>query len=423
MPKIPEHEWRKYLDPNSPEYEPTTKDIKSDKKNVDAVRNWIERVKHEVKNSAKNKRGAEWEIKKSPFDVADPNDLLEDLFYLEDDHLNQIKDRELKEEIKKEILEIEQKIYQQFIPFIESKIDLFGLTNSPLEETIGRRTNAEDISEYFAQARSALKRANFDGEEETIFLADVERLEQKFDRYLSEPVLPTFEKMEKEWFEEISKNGYLELGDGWLMGKVAGALPNEEASLRNIASLDLLLAKAYRMKEIADRMLKEETKSDCAKRAKSYIKYIEELKTAHDSPKEILSLEAEIKDFFEKLKNGEPTDESDLVQLESRISEVKNKQSGDKKKLEKILKLFAKIKKMISGESVDEDEDRFDFAGKENIDWAWSLLGIERNSSGEEIKKAYQSMAMKYHPDRNKSKNAEEKMKKINKAYELLKKV
>jgi DnaJ-class molecular chaperone len=32
-------------------------------------------------------------------------------------------------------------------------------------------------------------------------------------------------------------------------------------------------------------------------------------------------------------------------------------------------------------------------------------LGIDRNSSDSEIKKAYKTMALKYHPDRNRSKS------------------
>ncbi len=51
----------------------------------------------------------------------------------------------------------------------------------------------------------------------------------------------------------------------------------------------------------------------------------------------------------------------------------------------------------------------------------YDLLGIPKNSSDEEIKKAFRKMAMKYHPDRNSGdKVSEEKFKEINEAYEIL---
>ena len=52
----------------------------------------------------------------------------------------------------------------------------------------------------------------------------------------------------------------------------------------------------------------------------------------------------------------------------------------------------------------------------------YSILGVNKNASDEEIKKAYRKMAMKYHPDTNKGdKDAEEKFKEINTAYDVLK--
>jgi len=51
----------------------------------------------------------------------------------------------------------------------------------------------------------------------------------------------------------------------------------------------------------------------------------------------------------------------------------------------------------------------------------YEILGLKKDSSTQDIKKAYRKLAMKYHPDRNKGdKEAEEKFKKISEAYAVL---
>ena len=51
----------------------------------------------------------------------------------------------------------------------------------------------------------------------------------------------------------------------------------------------------------------------------------------------------------------------------------------------------------------------------------YEVLGVAKNASDDEIKKAYRKLAMKYHPDRNPdNKEAEEKFKEIQKAYDVL---
>jgi len=50
----------------------------------------------------------------------------------------------------------------------------------------------------------------------------------------------------------------------------------------------------------------------------------------------------------------------------------------------------------------------------------YETLGVSENATPSEIKKAYRKLAKQYHPDMNKSAEAEEKFKEINAAYEVL---
>lgn len=63
-------------------------------------------------------------------------------------------------------------------------------------------------------------------------------------------------------------------------------------------------------------------------------------------------------------------------------------------------------------------QDQFD-----EVSRAYKTLETKQEASDEELKNNYRKLAKKYHPDRNPSQEAKEKMAKINSAYDLVKKM
>ncbi len=57
--------------------------------------------------------------------------------------------------------------------------------------------------------------------------------------------------------------------------------------------------------------------------------------------------------------------------------------------------------------------------GSKAAKW-YAILGVPKTATMEEVKQAYRNLALRYHPDINKSKDAESRMKEINEAYEML---
>ena len=74
---------------------------------------------------------------------------------------------------------------------------------------------------------------------------------------------------------------------------------------------------------------------------------------------------------------------------------------------------------VIEDDYLDYEEE--DFKQNSARQEFYRVLGVHSGATASEVKKAYRNLAKQYHPDRNRSdKNAEQKFKEINEAYEAL---
>ena len=71
----------------------------------------------------------------------------------------------------------------------------------------------------------------------------------------------------------------------------------------------------------------------------------------------------------------------------------------------------------------EKDRQRRSCARKEKTQTHYQILGVHWKATDTEIKKAYRTLAMKHHPDKNNAKEAEAIMVQINSAYECLKSI
>ncbi len=419
MPKVPNHELGRYLDPESEEYSPAKGDLEDEAKTAAMIGRELFDISDELNHPKRDSETGE----EDKFIARDPEYFSERLFYLRE-NLSKIKDRKLQKELKENFSKLEQRVYKQFIPFIEARINFFGWQNSPLEKKYdwGGRKIDQDFAEYFTQARAALKQLKLPEEESVDYLNNLNWLEEKLDRYRSELTLYTFEKIE----EELQK----ELYDYRRITQVAKGLEDVNAQKETVLKFDLLLAKAHSLLEISSRMLHKEIRSNCAARAQSLLDHVEYLKALNEAPRELSATEGELKDLWQRIKNGEQVGAVQLDSIFEKLVDLKARRldSDTRKIIDKLIKTAEKLKRALAGENIDEEEDRFE-ANTGNVDWAWTILGIEKNSSQQDLKQAYHKLALKYHPDSNidkgaaERKKAEEIMKKINQAVDFIRRV
>ena len=418
MPKVPEHRWKESLDHDSEEHAPTMEEIEAD----DLIRRDFSYDLQEIEDQLDRPSIDPSSGQENRFGATDPEVFWETLERLKA-ACNKIGDHRLKNELKNKILETSQRVYKQFIPFIESQIRVFGWRNSPLEEHwSSKKLNAREIEPYFNQARSVLKNFKVPEQELVDFLNDLDRLQEKLEQYQREPTLFTFEKIEEELHKEIfsyqSQNYYIEPKEP------LRTLDDRGARDASRLKFDLLLSRAHMLVELAGRMLNGSIQTQCARRSKYIFEHIEYLKEKSDAPRELLTLEAELKDCFQRAKEGEKMNVELLDKIGRRLSEIKKIWLGqdNRKIIGNLEKLFAKTKRAFAGVAADENESFF-HAQDIGMDWAWILLGARRDTPEDGVRRAYHRLARKYHPDFRKKEDATEKMRKINEAFELVKRV
>lgn len=346
MPKMPEHEWREALDPASEEYAPTMREIKDDRIIWEEARSELLDIERQLNRPTEDSCTG----KVNKLSVADPLVFWDRLADMRAERIDKIQDPDMRKELKEKVAVLESRVYKQFISFIESKINLFGLQHSPIKKYTSRNTiAAEDVEAQFKQARAALEHLKIPENEQIDFLSELDRLQEKFDRYKREPMLFAFEEKE-EALQRAMDDAHM------------GAYGTPEELKESVSKIDALRVMARFLDEATGKMSDESIKMKCGQRAKDILDYIDRLEH------------------------------------------------------------FLKNKQKISEEAVHEAEDRFRVE-RGGVDWAWSLLGIQRGASRGEVRKAYHELALKYHPDLHNEEGAEEKMKKINEAFEFIKRV
>lgn len=79
--------------------------------------------------------------------------------------------------------------------------------------------------------------------------------------------------------------------------------------------------------------------------------------------------------------------------------------------------LFRGVRKCAMNGAKENRHLRYSSSGYRD---PYQVLGVARGSSESDVKTAYKSLALKWHPDRNDSPQAEEKFKEISEAYTMI---
>ncbi|MFH1142789.1 MAG: hypothetical protein V1695_03675, partial [Candidatus Uhrbacteria bacterium] len=368
MSRISKHDWGTYLDPTSPEYAPTDQEIKEEEKLRGTILRELDYINRQLSHPKEDPFTGE----KSRFAVTDPELIWDNIDHTRTNFLEKIKDPELKAELEGKIQVIEKQVYKQYIPFVDSQIDTFGYVNSPINKfPSGRSMSVQEVEEHFDQARYTLGCLELSEKEKMEFIFELTRLESKFKRYLGEPTLFNFEEIEESLFRDLTDFRMYHFETIQDYRKTFGSEEGERDKLKEIERLEY---KSHQLQEIAARMLKEQNRDDCQKRAQGLNEFLDHLKDSVTLPRESLALEGKLKDLLQRLLAKEEVSQDEIKGFEEQLTEMKKKRSGSATGTVKHCdRLFGKIRKTLAGETIHEEDDQI-MIDIGDINWAWSRL-------------------------------------------------
>lgn len=407
MPKIPRRELDQMLDPNSQEHEPTDQEIQDEDAALTNARNQIMDVAQELRNP-----GTDWitgDI--DPRAVVDPDDLWTQLQYIKDD-LGTLHHSDERQDLLDRINDLERRLFLHFIPFISSRVYIYGYENSPLEKPTGFGGNRADVDVLVMTAESEANRLAQNDDEKAFFYAELSLLKDKLDKYEKEPTIFTFERRENKLYHDIRSFQAYNLRN---RDRLKGALSDPKQAEDELKEYDEMIKRANDLKEIAKSMQDPEFAKEYERRADGLLWHTNMLKREYQLPEQFLRLEAQLKGAFKRAQQGEHIHEDDLDSYESTIREIEEIEDASSLKL-----LLKNIRHVLAGEPTEEEPDSFFEGAHAEHNWAWTRLGLTPAASNDEIRKAFHKIAFETHPDRDDSDETLERMKEASEAFEFL---
>lgn len=409
MPKVPRGEWGAH-DPDHEEYNPSSRELEHEERVARDVRHEFADIMFTLRHPSEDPfTGA-----RDQYAVADPIGLWGRLADLSRE-VAEIANSEFRRTLEAEITKVNREVYRQYVPFIESRIRWYAFVHSPLERA-GRRSSSQsdEIRDWILHARDIGERLAGKTSDRVEFILELDRLGDMLDRYEREPTLFTFERIEEEVWTALEPYRDAGHGSDHLM------IEDPEASNKEQMALERIAGKIFTMREIAERMLPSLLRSQCMVRVVSIGDAFERIRGQIDTPRELLQLEATLRDAIDQARLGHGITSADLAQWRKRWETLAVYDSR-RKSSQEIVKLLNSAERLASGKSIDEDEERFNVSVF-NEHGAATLLGVRDGATLAEIQQAYWRLGKKYHPDFSQTheSDAHTKMKLINDAYSVL---